>query len=193
MTGDDLNREPLIEDAKMQALNIQIYVDVVQLLLDHNAGRAAFMFDDSPGGGDGQGTLSLRSPVLPGQLVRWTVTPVDVQTPIWISGIEFMPKAADEDAKPADVARTGGEAADETETKADALSPYSAPVWSKSWNGFVPAWELTCGGEYAYRVIFSFGGVSEIAMEGPALVYPAIAPPAEAPASEDQTVATKEG
>lgn len=149
----------------MQPLNIQIFVDVVQLLLDEDASRAVFMFDDSAAYGEGQGTSGLRSPIWPGQLVRWSLNPIDVQTPIWIARIEFGDEPI---AAPA---------------------PCPPPVWARSWSGFVPAWSLAPGREYSYRLVLSTGGAREIAVEGPALVFPAIAPPVAEETSEPELAA----
>ena len=77
----------------MSTLNIQVFVDVIALLSGAPLNKAVHMFDDGAIGSEGQGTHMLVSAVLPGQLVRWTVNAVDVQTQVWLKDVTFGPAA----------------------------------------------------------------------------------------------------
>ncbi|PTE21738.1 hypothetical protein C5F48_10715 [Cereibacter changlensis JA139] len=132
----------------MTPVNIQVFVDVIALLSGASPAQAVHLFDDSSAGSEALGTTGLVSSVLPGQLVRWTVTPLDVQTQVWIRGIAFG--AAPPDAPPS--------AADDP------------PVWSRRFEGYVPA-DIFPGAPHPYRLDLCFGAANGpiVAVEGPAL------------------------
>ncbi|MCG5480826.1 hypothetical protein [Sinorhizobium alkalisoli] len=134
----------------MSPLNIQVFVDVVALLLGNPADDNAFLFDDSFCGGEDSGTAKLASPVWPRQLVRWSVTPLDVQTPVWLSGLSF-----DGLAMPAET---------------------NAPPWALHWQGYAPWW-LAPGTRHSYRLTLVTGGLTgrAISIAGPSLVVNASA------------------
>ncbi|WP_320198799.1 hypothetical protein RMR16_018605 [Agrobacterium sp. rho-13.3] len=138
----------------MQPLNIQIFVDVMALLLGNPPEGAVFAFDDSTLGSKNNGTPTLQSTIWPGQLVRWTVTPVDVQTSVWISDLSFGDaEASEEGIKPA---------------------PETATPWAESWEGYVPAYGLSADGDYPYRLTLRFGALTpyRVAVEGLVLRFP---------------------
>ncbi|MGY4403785.1 hypothetical protein [Bradyrhizobium sp. USDA 3315] len=129
----------------MTPLNIRVFVDVIALLLGNAVDGNVFMFDDGVSGGESLGTAKLVSSVWPGQLVRWSLTPLDVQTMAWLTGVSF-----DGAALPA----TG------------CLLP-----WALQWQGYVPPWSAP-GSRHSYRMTLVTGGLSgrTISIAGPSLV-----------------------
>ncbi|GII64333.1 hypothetical protein Skr01_44180 [Sphaerisporangium krabiense] len=78
-----------------QKVSIVVMVDAVGALSDrtlHNGNIS--LIDDSVAGSRHQGTPDLITAVVPGQVVQWTPIHVDVQTPVEIQAIEFLPGAA---------------------------------------------------------------------------------------------------
>lgn len=142
----------------MSVLNIQIFVDVIALLVDSPVEASVFLYDDSPVTSPGRGTAQLRSPVYPGQLVRWSLAPIDVQTPVWLDSLTFGPHAT--------------ELPDGAEIPAPSRPD---PIWARNWEGYVP-WGLLPGVDYPYRLTLGFGGATKrlLTIDGPSLVY---APP----------------
>ncbi|PJR08815.1 hypothetical protein [Sinorhizobium meliloti] len=130
----------------MPPLNVQVFVDVVALLLGNPADDSVFLFDDNFCGGEDSGTAKLASPVWPRQLVRWSVTPLDVQTPVWLSGISF----------------------DGLEIPAGTNVP--AP-WALHWQGYAPCW-LAPGTRHSYTLTLLTGGLTgrTISIAGPSLL-----------------------
>ncbi|QIG95538.1 hypothetical protein [Bradyrhizobium sp. 6(2017)] len=138
----------------MTPLNIRVFVDVVALMLGNTADGNVFMFDDSLWGGQDSGTAKLVSPVWPGQLVRWSLTPLDVQTMAWLTGVSF-------DGKAPPAAR--------------------APIpWTLHWQGYAPCW-LTPGSRHSYRLTLATRSLTgrTISIAGPSLVF--MPPPAGRP------------
>lgn len=134
----------------MSPVNISIFVDVIALLAGEGTEKSIFLFDDSPVGSVGKGGPGLQTPVYPGQLVRWTLKSIDVQTPVWLSGLSF------EDYPAADTP----------------VCSTVSPVWARNWEGYVPGWSVPSA-LYPYRLSLQFGGLTgrtEV-IEGPALVY----------------------
>jgi hypothetical protein len=130
----------------MTPLNIRVLVDVVALLLGNTADGNVFMFDDGFCSGEGLGTAKLVSSVWPGQLVRWSLTPLDVQTMAWLTGVSF-----DGNAPPATV---------------------SPLPWTLHWQGYAPSW-IAPGSHHSYRLTLVTGGLSghTISIAGPSLVF----------------------
>lgn len=122
----------------MQPLNIQIFVDVMALLLDNPTEGAVFAYDDSPVPSQNKGTPMLQTPVWPGQLVRWSLIALDVQTPAWIRRISFGANMASSPAP-----QTG------TDTP-----------WSVSWEGYMPCYGLIPGQAFPYQLEIGFGALS---------------------------------
>lgn len=164
----------------MTILNVHMFVDAVALLSGAPQSQAVHMFDDSRIGREDQGAPSLVSSVVPGQLVRWTVNPIDVQTQVWIKSIAFGP---------ATTASENEEAGDDTsnavakEENADAMQSVdeplgvpramdAAPVWGQRFEGYVP-YEILPGVPHPYRVdlCFASGSGPAITIEGPALCF----------------------
>lgn len=148
----------------MSVLNIQIFVDVIALLVDSPVEAAVFLYDDSPVTSAGRGTPQLRSPAYPGQLVRWSLAPIDVQTPVWLDSLTFGPHPAG--------------LPDEAQIP---TPPRPDPIWARRWEGYVP-WGLLPGVDYPYRLTLAFGGAitRRLIIDGPSLVY---APPLAAQVS----------
>lgn len=182
----------------MQPLNIQIFVDVIALLADQPNEATVFAYDDSSLGSQGKGTRHLHSAVWPGQLVRWSLVPIDVQTHIWIDQIVFglesgpagtatAPSASETPA--AGTPATGGEeekSPPQSETRAGATAaecaavPEAAPVfwpWQKDWQGYVP-WCLPPGIAQPYRLHLRCNADGRaVVVDGPALVFTLPPPP----------------
>jgi len=72
-------------------VNVVAVVDVIAALSDGTLeGGNMCLTDDSRYGSTGRGTTDLCTACLPGQLLTWTVLPVDVQTPVEIRSIRFL-------------------------------------------------------------------------------------------------------
>lgn len=128
----------------MPALNIQILVDVVALLSESGIDKSIFMYDDSPQPSINLGTAKLRSPVYPGQLVRWAIVPIDIQTPCWLVSLTFGTNAPP--------------------------PPAPAPLWARDWEGTVPFGLDQADHPYTMTLGFSNGqGTRQIPVMGPAL------------------------
>ncbi|SIS91234.1 hypothetical protein [Insolitispirillum peregrinum] len=143
----------------LPVLNIQVYVDVVALLVGKPVERSVFLYDDGPFPGSGMGTPALSSPVGPGQWVRWTMTPIDVQTPVWIDSLTFgcgtVPAPSVTDLP-----------------RSDEL-PGPTPLWARSWEGMIPPVGLTPDTTYPYRMVIGFGEDDGklVALDGASLAY----------------------
>lgn len=149
----------------MMPLNINIFVDVIALLVDNPTEECIFLFDDSPTQSNnlGRGTPGLQTLVCPGQLVRWSLMPIDVQTPVWLAGISFGACTS---------LQSACQPADKTVTNNRPESPASYPPWARYWEGYVPHGPMP-GTIYPYRLEFQFGGLTgrTVMINGPALVY----------------------
>jgi hypothetical protein len=171
----------------MATLNIQIFVDVIGLLSGAPITKAVHMFDDGGIGGEGQGTSALMTSVLPGQLVRWTVNALDVQTQVWIKDIGFGP--IPEDASPAEVAADAASVAATEELGAETqldevpmtaekpelvlpAPPAPHPVWGKRFEGHIP-FEILPDLPHLYhlKLAFASGNGQIITVNGPALRF----------------------
>lgn len=126
--------------------NIQVFVDVIALLAGLPAKKSVFIYDDSPDGSKGKGTVDISSSIHPGQLVRWTVNAIDVQTQVWIEAISFGDAAA---------------------------APIGPAPWRFVWEGYVPAW-LVPGVAFPYALHLNFGGETpdRVIVPGPELIWP---------------------
>ncbi|MFG2003954.1 hypothetical protein ACGFNU_32835 [Spirillospora sp. NPDC048911] len=79
-------------------VNIVIAVDVIKCLSEGSLLNGNLsMMDDGKYQSTGQGTAELCTVCCPGQVVRWTVVPLDVQTPVAIKNITFLPSRDDDD------------------------------------------------------------------------------------------------
>ncbi len=177
----------------MKPLNINIFVDVIALLAGNPEERTVFLFDDSPDNrvDVGQGTPHLRTPVWPGQRIRWSVVPVDTQTMIWLAGVSFeiparsapaSSKTEGETVPPSPAEEKGPAAGMVAAVNCDngRSSPPSVPhpVWARHWEGYVPC-GLPPGMIFPYRLDFQFGALTgrTISIDGPALLTLPVAPP----------------
>lgn len=147
-------------------LTIQVVIDSVALLSGLPPEQCVFLFDDGVVR-SGNGTLSLVSTVVPGQLVHWAAVPLDLQAPGWICGISFEP------AHKGPVHQGTGPAAAPP-------GPAAAPAWALAWAGIVPGY-VAPGDLYPYQLLLTFadGGAEPIRLDGPALRV-AGAPPGSA-------------
>jgi hypothetical protein len=74
----------------MHTTNINIAVDVVAALSNKSLKGNVFLMDNGCFESENQGTDSLATFCIPGQLIRWTVYAVDLQTPVAIKNITFL-------------------------------------------------------------------------------------------------------
>lgn len=133
-------------------VNIVAVVDVIGALSDqtlHNGNLT--LVDDSSCESTGQGTPDLCTKVSPGQVVQWTAVAVDVQTPVEIRNISFLPA----DQAPPPPGADGG----------------AGNLDLNAWTGVVPAW-LAPGVPYRYRLELQMheGPNSVIQVDSPALM-----------------------
>ncbi|MFE0136598.1 hypothetical protein ACFWY6_34305 [Streptomyces sp. NPDC059037] len=146
-------------------VNIVAVVDVIgalsaSTLLDGNL----CMIDDGAHNSAHQGTPDLCTVVKPGQVVSWSALAVDLQTPVEIKNISFVP--ADQSAAPAQppVQVPGEASAGEHSSEGDKLD-------LDVWTGIVPSW-LTPGVAYRYRLELQMyeGSNSVMHIDTPALM-----------------------
>lgn len=131
----------------MTPLNIRVFVDVIALLSGASVDSTVFFYDDALVPSPGRGTHALRTSVTPGQFVRWTVTALDVQTPVWIRRLDFAGQPE--------------------------MPEIAAPLWARKFQGFVPL-GLAPGSEHPYRLTLGFSGTGKrrAIIEGAALCCP---------------------
>jgi hypothetical protein len=163
----------------MSTLNIQVFVDVIALLSGAPLNKAVHMFDDGAMGSEGQGTHMLVSAVLPGQLVRWTVNAVDVQTQVWLKDVTFGPAAERTVSELAEVQSNKDEPDTDTgQQKSEAPNPWPeasagpVPIWGKRFEGYIP-FEILPELPHVYhlKLAFAQGKGPTVTVEGPALRF----------------------
>ncbi|GII77035.1 hypothetical protein Sru01_20170 [Sphaerisporangium rufum] len=133
-------------------ISIVVMVDAVGALSDrtlHNGNLS--LVDDGPASRH-QGTPDLVTVVSPGQIVQWTPIHVDVQTPVEIQAIEFLPAGAvpapaGPDAAPGTAAPAAVPAPTVDATDSGGHENYDLLVWE----GVVP-YGMTPGVPYRYRL-----------------------------------------
>lgn len=135
-------------------VNIVAVVDVIAALSDGTLGNGNLcLVDDSWYGSTGQGTTGLCTVCLPGQLITWTVLPVDVQTPVEIKAITFL-------------------RADGTADRGQEVCPpgESADLALDAWSGVVPV-SLAGREPQRYRLELQMhgGGSGVLYVDSPAL------------------------
>ena len=74
----------------IHTININIAVDVVAALSDKSLEGHIYVMDDSTLESENQGTENLITSCIPGQLIRWKATAIDLQTPLSIKKITFL-------------------------------------------------------------------------------------------------------
>ncbi|RXK85973.1 hypothetical protein [Filimonas effusa] len=124
-------------------INIIISVDVVKALSDKTLHNSIYLMDDSPCASYGKGTANLVTRCLPGQTIKWTSYPVDLQTPVAISRIDFLPVAGVVLPPPGYPPQTG-----------TGLQPVNPDLFE--WTGIVPYY-LVPGIPYYYRLQLEMG------------------------------------
>lgn len=72
-------------------ININIAVDVAKALSEKTLHNNVYLMDNSFYGSKNQGTEQLCTFCLPGQTIRWVVYAIDLQTPVAIKDITFIP------------------------------------------------------------------------------------------------------
>lgn len=163
----------------MEPINIQVFVDVIALLSGSPVEKSVFLFDDSTGDSTGKGTAGLSSQIWPGQFIRWTVAPIDVQTQVWIDQIEFGPAvkagaATEPDGQEAvrEAEPTGPDDTPSNAAQPDPASPSKTPIWGRRFEGFAPM-TLIADTPHHYALHLGFGqGVGvRYRIDGPSLVF----------------------
>ncbi|MFC7387361.1 hypothetical protein [Sphaerisporangium rhizosphaerae] len=154
-----------------EKVSIVVMVDAVGALSDrtlHNGNIS--LVDDSSAGSRHQGTPDLVTAVVPGQVVQWTSIHVDVQTPVEIQAIEFLPGAAvplseDPGVPPYPVEPPAVPAIDATGS--DGQENHDLLVWE----GIVP-YTMAPGVPYRYRLSLKLheGPNSVLHIDSPALL-----------------------
>ncbi|HEY6795048.1 MAG TPA: hypothetical protein VI248_10250 [Kineosporiaceae bacterium] len=121
-------------------INVMILVDVIGALSAGTLqGGNLCMMDDGDLASTGQGTPTLITNCLPGQLIKWSALAVDVQTPVAIKSIRFRsPDGGGDEGSGAGASGVSG-------------SGYDANLDLEVWEGIVPAY-LTPGTVYRYDV-----------------------------------------
>ncbi|WP_306336830.1 hypothetical protein [Streptomyces sp. KL118A] len=170
-------------------VNIIAVVDVigalsVKTLLDGNL----CMVDDGAFDSAHQGTADLVTVVKPGQVVSWTALALDLQTPVEIKNISFMPASGHNGAAasgpamtPPGVAGAGvqGQPPQGQGTQGQPAHGQSAQGQEQEgdkldldvWTGVVPHW-MTPGVPYQYRLELQMyeGSNSVMSIDSPALM-----------------------
>ena len=121
-------------------IDVVVLVDVVGALSDmtlHNGNLS--MMDDGRFHSTGQGTPNLCTMCQPGQIIQWSVTAVDLQTPVEIRSITFL--ESEPGSEPGGGA-PGHDGPDESESEKLGLN-----VWS----GIAPPW-MVPDKPYTYRL-----------------------------------------
>lgn len=142
-------------------ININIAVDVMKALSDQSLHHTMYMMDDSVCGSMGQGTDHLCTMCISGQTIRWVAYPLDVQTPVAIKAITFLPSGEGSNGEAcgmpvaghADEQRIGEEnAGNSAQSYLD--NPNVQPDL-KTWKGVLPY--LQPGRQYRYRLELQMG------------------------------------
>ncbi|MFG2648474.1 hypothetical protein [Streptomyces sp. NPDC048436] len=123
------------------------------------------MMDDGGHSSAHQGTPDLCTVVKPGQVVSWSALAVDLQTPVEIKNISFVP----EDDEPGDQ-RAGQQQVGQQQTHQQA-GDEGDKLDLDVWTGIVPSW-LTPGVAYRYRLELQMyeGDNSVMHIDTPALM-----------------------
>ncbi len=164
----------------MPDLNIQVFVDAISLLSESPVKKSVFIYDDSPCENREVGTHDAASRVYPGQLVRWVVNPIDVQTSVWISGISFGSKETatmPHHPSPAPsientLALENGEVEETSDTLTDFEVDHARAPWLWVWEGYAPYCMIpNLRYPYSLRLRFGRNPTKTIVVDGPALLF----------------------
>lgn len=121
-------------------ININIAVDVIAALSERKLEKHVFLMDNSLLGGTGQGTNHLTTFCRPGQVIKWLVYAIDLQTPVAIKNITFI--GGNNDCNSMDQVNCGYGERDNPDTK--------------DWTGIVPCY-MVPQLPYRYRLELQMG------------------------------------
>lgn len=124
-------------------INIIVAVDVIKALSEKKLDNSIYLMDDSTFLSHGKGTAHLVTNCMPGQLIKWTCYAIDLQTPLAISQIAFLPLTAATLQQP-----------DQLQATTTGLR-YNNPDLSE-WTGIVPGY-LVPNQPYHYRLQLEMG------------------------------------
>ncbi|MGW1175106.1 hypothetical protein ACWD4P_15460 [Kitasatospora sp. NPDC002543] len=177
-------------------VNIAVVVDVIGALSDKTLLNGNLcLIDDGSFDSKNQGTPDLVTVVVPGQVVQWSALAVDLQTPVEIRSISFVPAdegaaaaaaaaaaayGVDPAAPAAPAAPAEGTAAGATDGTAEGADAAAAPAGHhlangqldlNVWSGVVPPY-LVPGVPYRYRLELQMyeGEHSVLHIDSPALM-----------------------
>ncbi|MFE4519742.1 hypothetical protein ACFRMQ_36860 [Kitasatospora sp. NPDC056783] len=168
-------------------VNIAVVVDVIGALSDKSLLNGNLcLIDDGSFDSKGQGTPELVTVVAPGQVVQWSALAVDLQTPVEIRSISFLPAGGGVAAPEygVDHGPAGAPAGDGAEGVpggvpgggADGAAPAGQRLESGQldlnvWSGVVPPY-LAPGVPYRYRLELQMyeGDHSVLHVDSPALM-----------------------
>ena len=130
-------------------INIVIAVDAIGALSDQRLENNLFMMNDGPYEREGAGGSALVTSCAPGQLIKWTIYPIDLQSPASIKSIRFL---------------------DSCQLPDGATGPQPENVDAKVWAGYVPT-NLIPGKEYRYRleILMNPGILGVLSVDTPSL------------------------
>jgi hypothetical protein len=141
-------------------VNIAVVVDVIGALSDKTLLNGNLcLIDDGSFDSKGQGTPELCTVVAPGQVVQWSALAVDLQTPVVIKSISFLPV-------------DGGPVVPGADADSAAVQQLDGGKQDLNvWSGVVPPY-LTSGVPYRYRLELQMyeGGHSVLHIDSPALM-----------------------
>ncbi|MFF4919288.1 hypothetical protein ACFY4B_01730 [Kitasatospora sp. NPDC001261] len=164
-------------------VNIAVVVDVIGALSDKSLLNGNLcLIDDGSFDSKNQGTPDLVTVVVPGQVVQWSALAVDLQTPVEIRSISFVPAdgTAGAAAYGVDPAAPAGSAVEGVDAGAadgaDGAAPADHRVAAGQldlnvWSGVVPPY-LVPGVPYRYRLELQMyeGEHSVLHIDSPALM-----------------------
>lgn len=128
-------------------VNIIAVVDVIGALSGSTLLNGNLcMMDDGGHSSAHQGTPNLCTVVKPGQVVSWTALAVDLQTPVEIKNISFVPENGSDTSR-----QTQGQAQGHAQGARNGNHGEGDKLDLDVWTGVVPNW-LTPGTAYRYRL-----------------------------------------
>jgi hypothetical protein len=141
-------------------ININIAVDVVKVLSEKTLLNNVYMMDNSVYGSENQGTEQLCTRCVPGQTIRWIAYAIDLQTPVAIKDITFIPSCSQ--LKSVQV--------EENSDSDNVILPEDNPDL-KIWTGILPY--MVQRHTYRYRLTLQMGnGINSLmSLDSAALLY----------------------
>jgi hypothetical protein len=125
-----------MENIMQCKININIAVDVAKALSDKSLEGNIYLVDNSPFLSENQGTGYLCTLCMSGQTIHWVSYPIDLQTPLVIKRISFLPEEGC------------------CETDLDQCYICDDPDF-KTWTGIIPV--MIPGRKYRYRLVLQMG------------------------------------